>query len=278
MKQEVIAFFENSHTYWLAARKIPSVGSVIGQIFPDFNDDYWLNHGVFKALYGEQYSEHYSSFGTYMPDPAKLFPKFLEMTDASLFISEKKKLSEQWERNRIEAAYKGTRFHNMAEARAYEQGFLVNPWDNFKYAVSKYPKEYDNQSIVMNLADLPDGAYPELVIFDLDLNVAGQADEVYIQTVGDIRYVDINDHKTNEKKPSKSDPHRCYSPFEDKYASKDFRYTVQINTYAYLMTRYGFTVRNMAYTHYKKYDPATAERVDVENVIDRLKLFFEKRK
>lgn len=269
MKDNKVIFFDKAHTYWFSGRKMPSVGSYIDKYFPKFNQDFWLNHGILKEYFGDQYIEHYRSFETMMPNPDKLFNKFIDRMGED-YIPKRKELEETWELKSEIAKFRGTKFHSKVELETFSNGYLINPWDQLGYACSFYEKEFDNESLTLNLWDLPDGAYPELLIFDLNLWLAGQADEVYIQTIGDKRYVDINDHKTNEKKPSKSDPNRCFQPFDDKYASTDFKYTFQINMYAHMLERAGFTVRNMAYSWYKEYDTQQVTRVDVENIQYRI--------
>lgn len=270
MNNDKVVFFKDSHTYWLGERKIPSVGSYINQYFPEFMEDFWLTHGILKDKFGDEYMEHYRKFKTMTPDASSLFSPFIGKMSTSEFISMRKELSEKWERKKNEFAFKGTQFHDKQEKLVYEQGFIVNPWDRLKYPVVQSEKIYHNEAIVKNLIDLPDGAHPELLIFDLDLWLAGQADEVYIQTIKGKRYIDINDHKTNEKKPSKSDPNRCLPPFEDEYASKDFRYTMQINIYAHMLKRAGFIPRNLGYTFYTNYDFDQSTLIDVRNIQEKI--------
>lgn len=265
MKQDKVTFFEIPHSYWYDGRKIPSVGSVLNKYFPGFEQDYWLNHGVFKEEFGDEYLEHYRSFDSITPPADKLFNKFMDKMGSD-FLNKKKALAESWELKSEIAKFRGKKFHSRFESESFSNGYMVNPWDGLGYAVSYYEKEFDNESITLKLFDLPDGAYPELLIFDLDLWIAGQADEVYIQTIGNTRYIDINDHKTNEKKPGKSDMNRCFPPFTDKYASTDFKYTMQINAYAYMLAKAGYVPRNLAYSWYKEYDFKQVQRIDVENI------------
>ena len=70
----------------------------------------------------------------------------------------------------------------MREERSYAQGWEINPYTGTKLRVHRFEKKYDNQSIVDNLIDLPDGCYPELLIWDLEYGICGQEDKVYIET------------------------------------------------------------------------------------------------
>lgn len=269
-----IIHFSNPHSYWLGDEKWDSVGHWISKFFPDYDEEFWSTHKALEELFGDEYIEHYRSFKTYKPNPDYLFPKFLLKLPPSDFLITKKKILQKWERKRNNSNFRGTKFHTMLEERAYDQGYLINPWDQLKYPIVKFDKEFDNESLVENLIDLPDGGYVELLVYDKEMRVCGQIDEAYIQTIGKKRYLDINDHKTNEKKPEKSSPERCYAPFNDQYASKHFRYTFQLNLYAHIMERAGYTVRNQAYTHYESYDESKKTRVDLENIGERIKPVF----
>lgn len=245
-----IVFFNDSHTYWLGERKMPSVGSFIKRYFPPFDEEYWIMHTAFKELYGEDYKRHFSAFKSFKPPATGLFRKWIRRTPPSQLHQLKTEIAHRWERKRIESAFTGTQTHSNLESQAYGQGSMINPWLNQEFKVHP-PRDlrYDNESYGLDLSKLEDGAYLELLVFDTDLRYAGQADVVYIETVDGIRFIDIDDYKTNEKKPSKSDPQKMYEPFEAHYASKHMRYTMQLNCYAYLLSTHGFIPRNMQYTH-----------------------------
>lgn len=270
-----IVFFSDDHSYWHGNRRLSSVGSIIKNIVPKFQEDYWIIHTALKNLFGDEYKKHYSSFKKFGPPANLLFTPFLSKVNSTDFYNEKKRVKEIWHRKRNESAFNGSNFHDMMEKEAYRARKLHNPWLNRDFVVKKRKKYYDNESWGLDLSKLKDGAYLELLVFDLNWGIAGQVDMAYIETIDGVRYVDINDHKTNEKKPSKSAPERCKAPFQDQYASTHFKYTLQLNTYALLMQQHGFTPRNMGYTHYKDYDPDAADLVEVEHIYNKIQSFLE---
>ncbi len=269
-----IVFFEGPHTYWLGAQKLNSISSWKKDFWPEYDREFWLTYKVLEAEFGLEFNEHYSSLPGMKPAWNKLFIPFLDRLDPHIFEMMKNTLAEEWERKSAEALFRGSRFHKEFEDRSFANGFIINPWDKRKYEVTQYPKFYDNESLFLNLWDLPDGGYPELLIHSLDLGLCGQSDEVYIQTVGKKRYVDINDFKTGEKPPKKSSPEYCYKPFDSFQSSGHFGYVLQVNMYAYMLSLYGFTVRNMAYTYYKDYDLSKGVKTDVENIQKLIKSTF----
>lgn len=266
-----VVFFKDVHEYYHGNRKLPSVGHWTKKYFPPFMENYWLTHKTLQEYFGDEYSDHYKSFKRFQPISYDLFSDLISKMGVEKFVEIKTRIKGEWSRKRNEAAFNGTKFHDMMEQRAYDDGYLINPWDNKKYVVKYHKKTYDNESLCLDLSKLPDGAYLELLVFDLNIGVAGQADMVFIETIDGVRYVDINDHKTNEKKPGKSAPEKCFPPFNNDYASTHFKYVLQINSYAYILSLHGFVPRNLAYTYYKNYDEKTATLVDVENRCDDIK-------
>lgn len=270
MNDEKIIFFKDSHSYWFNKIRMSSVGSYLKQYFPEFDENYWLTHGVLKEYFGDKYTSAYSSFGMMKPPADELFGQFISKMDIDLFMDKKEKLAMSWDFKRNKSAYFGTMFHSKMEDKATDNGFIISVFDGESYPLYQHTKLYDNESICMDLYDLEPGVYAELLIFNLGLMVAGQADEVFIRKEGKHKFIDINDHKTNEKLPAKSDMEFCKPPFDDIRASTHFKYTFQINMYAYMLSLFGFKVGNLAYTHYKNYDETQKTVVEVENIQKKL--------
>lgn len=277
-----VIFIADGHSYWYGAQRLKSVGVFIKPYFPKFREGYWLTHIALKEIFGKEYKEHYSSFSKrdrmLGPPALELFPPFLARVSAKEFVDKKEEIRARWDLKRFESQFRGTKFHNEREEEVYNQGWMYNRYTNRQVALSpqnKRNKFYDNESLVMDLSKLKDGAYPELVIFDLELGICGQADMVFIETIDGVRYVDIDDHKTNEKKPPKSGTEYCLPPFDGMYACDHFKYEIQMNSYAYLLSRYGFVPRNLGYTWYKDYEVASQMGIHVENYQSVMPLLVE---
>lgn len=275
MSSKKVVFFSDSHTYWHGDRQLKSMGKCLSKYQPPYNEDYWLTHTAFKDLFGDEYMEHYRSFGVMTPPAEELYLPFIRQISPTKFMECKKKWKDVWKRKNNEANFKGTRFHDEMEMECYLKGYSENRWDGQPYPVKKYEKEYPNESLMLDLYKLPDGCYPELLVFDLKNGIAGQADLVYIETKGKNRYIDIDDYKTNEKKPAKSSPERLWDPFEDFYNSKHQIYTFQMGGYAKLLERFGFIVRNVGYTWYKNYDKTKPTYIDVDYLSEELEIILQ---
>lgn len=270
-----VIFFADGHSYWLGEDKLDSISKYKNKWMPEYPREFWLTYKVLKAEFGEDFNIPYKSFSRSLPKDNYLFKPYLDRMDSNIFEMDKKRLAEQWERKSVEALFKGSRFHGEFERRTFENGFMVNPWDKMKYPVTTYPKLYDNESLSLDLFDLPDGGYPELLIFDIELGIAGQSDEVYIQTVGKKRYVDINDLKTGEFAPGKGSPDYCFAPFQKEYASKHFGYVLQVNMYAHMLSKFGFTVRNLGYTYYPNFNEKEPFLENIDNLQKKLLTFLK---
>ena len=264
MKENQIIFFNDSHTYWKNGQKLRSVSYFIDKLSKEFESDYWLTHKALQAIYGEEYQNHYNSFKyrgkegrlfqVISPDQDLLFNPFIERGDLNQINIVKEEIATKWLFKKILTQWRGSKLHKEIELSSIEKGSEQNPFTGKDVELVHSTKEWDNQSLAENLYDLKDGYYPELLVFDPVHLICGQADAVFIETVGDQRFVDINDHKTNEKQPEKSNMNRMNAPLDHLSDSKHNRYMIQVCLYAGLLSKHGFIPRNVGYTWYKDYE------------------------
>jgi len=109
---------------------------------------------------------------------------------------------------------------------------------------------------IKSIENLPDGIYPELILYNNEYQVCGTADKVIIETIDDIRYVDIEDYKTNAEIKTESyfNPrtqsydmllHPCSNIMDCNFGI----YSLQLSTYAYFLEKYNYTPRNLTLIH-----------------------------
>ena len=115
------------------------------------------------------------------------------------------------------------------------------------------------ENLIEDLYMLPDGYYPELLVWNEKCGIAGQADKVFLETIGNTRYVDIDDYKTNNKIKTESAYVKklkgrvmMKKPLGHLMDCNHTHYNLQISTYAWVMEQFGFKVRNLAFHHYNK--------------------------
>lgn len=266
---QVIKFIDDSHTYWHGPLhftdgeydkdvRFDSVSRRIQQFVPDFEEHYWLTHKTLEEIFGKEYKKNYGrmcgKFGGNQPPKEAVFKPFLEKVDFDEYDKVMRKFKDMWKYKNAMANRRGTAFHDMMERKLYEQGFAYNDFDKKEYKVIETEKIWDNQSVTLDLSELEDGCYLELLLFDIDNEVAGQADKIFVGTNKNQRYIDVFDYKTNEKKPNKKYHNNLRPPLEHMTDSKLDIYTLQMSTYGRMLEKNGFKVRNLAIDYYKNYD------------------------
>jgi hypothetical protein len=257
MKKELpfIIFFDDGHSYWKNGVRLKSVSYFLKKVINDFEAKYWETHSAFKAHFEDEYMDHFRYLiKSGMPDAEELYPPFMDKLSDKEFFDLKKAIRDKWEYKKVVAGWKGSKFHKKMELKYYRMGEVKNPFTNKVFPVRKHKKSYDNQSLATDLSTLEDGCYLELLVFDPTRLICGQADVVFIETVGNKRYIDIDDFKTNEKKPTKSSRGKMKDPLSHMGDNKHNRYVIQVNLYAKLLSQHGLIPRHLAYTWYENYN------------------------
>jgi hypothetical protein len=244
------------HSYYYGDKKYQSVSRVFDIVKPDTDWDYNAARSFFKNNYPELYeavkAEKDMSF-----DHPQLIERLLLRSKISKeeFEAGRDALRKEWKDNAKEATDRGTAFHTKMEEGDYAAGGRVNPATGEIVGVVKYNKTYDNEALCENLYDLPDGYYPELLVFNHELEIAGQLDMGFIRTQGKDRIVDIDDWKTDADillKPKFKHPKKGYErlkrPVSHLYATNHNTYMIKIGMYAYMLEKFGFKVGNLYFT------------------------------
>ena len=262
-----VVFYANTHTYWHNGKKIKS--GIQSEYIPDFDREYWLTSSTLKKIDLDLFKSVKEDFklDKNKPKASVFFTEVMSRLTPDqhkLFYDLRPKLQEEWAYNSAVGLYYGSKFHDAMERASLERGYEVNPWDGKKYETFVKPVRIgDNYSICDNLYDLPDGFYPELLVFWLPLMIGGQADKVFIETIGSDRFIDIDDYKTG-KKPKTFSTDNCLDPLGHLNASNHTKYNLQISGYAWMLEQHGFIPRKLAYTYVKDYDKNKQERTDLD--------------
>ena len=155
----------------------------------------------------------------------------------------KEDVQAMWEANKLEKAGRGSVYH------LYKETNEVNAIQNFVI---------NDIKPIFDLRTLPDGLYTELIVYNNEYGIFGTIDRCIIETIDNIRYVDIKDYKTNDDLDFES----YYNPRTKKYSmleqpcshlmdTKYSKYSLQLSTYAYFMERYGYIIRSLEINHHK---------------------------
>lgn len=229
-----------------------SVTTLIKKYTNEFNADYWSSYKALERIIPSFKFKLKISNGKLENIIARLSD-----TDFTLFELYKLEILADWARGNEDAQNKGTTIHLEKENNSYSSNYETNPFTLKPSLVfQKQELDYDNYSLCDNLYDLPDGFYPELLIWNEDYKIAGQSDKVFIETVGNTRFVDIDDYKTNKKinyssffDTKKKESQKMKFPLQDLMDCNSVHYSLQLSTYGYMLSQMGFVVRNLAITH-----------------------------
>lgn len=283
-----VIFEEKNHTYTCDGKKYKSVSHVFKTVQPHKDWDYIASRSALKMILGEDdyrdlLRKHKIKF-----DDINLIKILLPYTEQELFDETVKQLREEWRANGEVATTRGTAFHKKMELLDISNGYAINRYNNKKYTTQVFDKTYDNESLADNLYDLPDGYYPELLLFNHEKKMGGQADKVFIETVGNRRYIDIDDWKTDAnilKRPDFRHPVEGYQMLEEPcshmYDTNYSAYTIKISMYAWMIEQFGFEIRSLAFTSVdvdddlvvlkEEWYPVSYKKWEVEQILKKLK-------
>jgi len=140
----------------------------------------------------------------------------------------------------------------------------------------------DPKPITEYFKDLPDGVYPELLLWHNKSMTSGTADRVIIETIGGERWVTIEDYKTNkeiknynylDKRTGKPVINKyMLAPFENLCNCNYWHYQIQLNIYGFMLSEFGFKIRGGSIIHTEDDD----KRYELLNLQDQVAKAFKK--
>lgn len=162
-----------------------------------------------------------------------------------------------WEEKRIKSTHRGNKFHQEKEEQIKGRG-VVKMNNQIVYAKNEHLCYESNP----DLRVLEDGLYSELLVWDVGFKIAGQIDVCLIYTKDGVRFVDIDDHKTNERIDTVSYQFKgsgnykmMLHPINHLMDCHFTHHALQISIYAFIMERQGYTIGKLTFTHYTEEEP-----------------------
>lgn len=274
----MIYFKEKDHIYTSDKNEIyTSVSSLYSKYKPVFDKDYWSTYKALQKIDANFVSKA-RKLSTSLPKGVKKLEQEFLSSNRELFLKTKNEILASWLDKNKNSVLKGNTYHKDAEKMAYIRKVVENPFTKTAYKVITTDKlqDYSNHSICENLYDLKDGYYPELLIWNDYYKVAGQSDKVFISTEKDIRYVDFDDFKTNKKIDTKGfKGEKMLSPLSHLENCNFIHYSLAISCYAFMMEKFGFTIRNLGFSHYNVLYKTEYLKNEVEKIMEINRLKFE---
>ena len=163
-----------------------------------------------------------------------------------------------WKNYSAEACAYGSEIHKEKElADLRKEYHLLKNGTQLPIGINPVP-------VTNYFKDLPDGIYPELLLWDNETMLSGTADKIIIETINGIRYVEIEDYKTNKeikdynyinsRTGEKVINEYMLSPFQKRCNCNYWHYQIQLNMYGYMLTKFGFKIRGGKIIHTRDND------------------------
>lgn len=260
MTKPKVIFFEEDHSYYLLENskktKLESVSSFYSKYKNSYNSGFWSAYKAYeKILPPGVFKDLKKTYG--YDSPELLIVADMYVKDKEYFKTVQQQILNNWKKENKKSTDKGTEYHNTKETNAFINGAAINKYNLKCYNIgAEKLLDYNNYSIADNLYNLCEGFYPELLVFNEEALLAGQADKVFITEFGGEKYVDIGDFKTNKKisKESFIGSSRKHTylkpPLNHIMDSNYWHYALQLSTYAFMLEKFGFRVRSLYLEHY----------------------------
>jgi hypothetical protein len=282
-EDDLVDFEQIAHTYTNAKNKEPYVGvtTFIGQFEPEFDTEYWSARCAVKEVLGKR-SYSYSAFKMVIKDrPDYVYEYIKKHPKRVLFLRMQQKLKDEWKEKNDNAKEKGHIYHERQENKVNFNKFRIVEGGHIRPLAdtSGLPRSGGNKINVSST--LPDGVYAEILVKNHKLKMSGQLDYTFIETINGVRYIDIDDYKTNEKLTFSNQWQTFKAPLDFLEHHKFNIYRIQILLYAEMFRAYGYVPRNLTLTYHP--NPQVAPKVYgihpfTECTTDPIKLMLSIRK
>jgi len=183
-----------------------------------------------------------------------------------------KEVKQDWQDKKDNACNVGTEFHEHKEEKAYEEKKAVIGNTEVSLALNNISQGSKEIRYSKDLTNLEDGYHPELLLYlssiilegsEYTIFLTGQADKVYVETINGVRYIDVDDYKTNEKIEESNFFNKMEFPINHLDDCNFIHYCLQISGYARILEEYGYVVRNLNFTHHDIKKLGMTKNIDV---------------
>lgn len=245
-------FRESDHSYWCEGERYSGVTTFIGFFKNAFDAEYWSLYKAYERLYIQERGQE--SFNDLKRSVGwKNLVNHFEsrIRNKAIVLEVQQQILKEWEKTKDAALEKGKAVHKIKEDYVLSKKVHVVKETKTHTDIAFTGKTTADLQVqgVNNLFSLPDGIYTELLIWNNSFKIAGQADKVIIETLGQSRFVDVHDYKTNKELPKESfnDPVTGYRmmkpPLQDLMDCTFIHYELQISFYMFMLEAFGFIPR-----------------------------------
>jgi hypothetical protein len=269
-----ILFNAQDHSYNGKKITYTSVSKLISKYKKPYNRDYWSKYKAYEKLLGIKEFKTIRQELKYPLEDDALFNDLSALVSAEDLDNAIKEVLDEWKNKNDASIIKGNNYHEFKENQAKELGYCENPFTGKKCPTISSTKieikkgvEYRSPTVT-NLYDLEDGFHPELILWNDEVQIAGQSDLVFIETIKNKRYIDISDYKTNKKIDVYSFmKHKMLDPLGHLDDVNANHYKLQISCYAWLLEQAGYIPRNLEFRHLNTPYPVKYMKKEIESIM-----------
>jgi len=236
-----VKFRSEDHSYTnREGKRYTSVTTLLGFYKNKFDGNFWTLYkaiqyrlgisDVDKKKMSSMYVKNGGNWNTLPYEPLYTIAA-INHIDVDSLLSDKKDIADTWLQTSKESCERGTRFHEKMENEVYETGK-----GDIKGEEAQTVFSYS-----LDLAGLQDGFHAEVLLYNHYYEVAGQMDKLIISTVFNDRYAKADDWKTNKEiKTINPVGNKMKFPLNHLDDCNYIHYALQINTYLWLLSKFGF--------------------------------------
>jgi hypothetical protein len=152
---------------------------------------------------------------------------------------------EKWKAKNDQSLVRGDELHKVKE------NFMLQAGYTYMKETRHIVHHYSNMNKVA-IGALPDGTYPELLVYRHDWKLAGRIDKPTLETVNGVRYAHIEDFKSNEEIDSEGfNPEDMMKvPLQHLKDCNLTHYTLQLSIYQFILEWHGYKPGIRRIIHY----------------------------
>lgn len=258
-----------NHIYKHDNQLVTPVTKVLKLFAESYDSRLWALHGILAEVWGVEELKAAKKVANQPVKPSMdwLWEQAKNFPDID-FETRMDALQLKWDTGNKQITDKGSEGHDVLETEQLEAESIRSPFNMKLYPVKiGYRMEgLQKISLVDNLWDLENGVYPEQIIWVDDIYM-GTSDQVFIETLGENRYIDIVEHKFVTKIDKRNTLELMKYPIQHVENCRYNRFNLQLSMYAYAFEKVGFIVRKLAINHKGKYLPATYMKLEVIRIV-----------
>ena len=237
-----VIFDEPTHTYTDVVDDCDyiSVTTLIAKYYEPFDSDYWATYKAVKdeLLKVGEWHKYKKQAGGWM-NVVDIF-RFKGAGNFTGIIEKRKQwYLDKWAQESEDGKRIGTEIHKKKEENVLSKKIITI--NNTEYKCIN-----GNRDDVAKMSKYDNGLFAELLIYNSEYKLAGQADAVKKKG----KDIWIYDYKTNKKISDEPFMEKKFlHPLEELYETTKNEYMLQLSTYGWMIEQYGYNIKGLYLYH-----------------------------